>query len=152
MREIKCRGKRIDNGKWVEGYYCKHIKRQLCPMGDKLKEDDVEHIIFFDGFADWNMPQELRSTYILPETVGQYTGMKDKNGTEIYEGDVLIINGIRRNNFFDDFFFAIGKVIWNNGWFVECARVAGVYTVLNDGCINVEVIGNIHDNPELMEE
>ncbi len=127
MREIKFRG-RDDYGDW---HY-----------GDLWNSFGNDYVIIENG----------KTFSVIPETVGQYTGMKDKNGTEIYEGDVLIINGIRRNNFFDDFFFAIGKVIWNNGWFVECARVAGVYTVLNDGCINVEVIGNIHDNPELMEE
>lgn len=149
MREIKCRGKRIDNGKWVEGYYCKHIKRQLCPMGDKLKEDDVEHIIFFDGFADWNMPQELRGTYILPETVGQYTGIKDDNGTEIYEGDIIEVFDDDGN--MDCYSLGAGEVKFCRGeWCIYDGQNNSLYDICDVHL--VEVIGNIHDNPELMEE
>lgn len=150
MREIKCRGKRIDNGAWVEGYYCKHIKRRLCPVGDKLKEDDVEHIIFFDDFADWNMPQKLRGADVLPETVGQYTGMNDKNGTEIYEGDIIKTKKygkiIGHSNVAD---YDTFKIVYELAVFRLENMHRGFNLVGNNN--DFEVIGNIHDNPELPE-
>ena len=66
MREIKFRGKRVDNSKWVYGYY-------LVAGG----------IPFISTFG------EKEPIAVIPETVGQYTGLHDKNGKEIYEGDIL---------------------------------------------------------------
>ena len=139
MREILFRGKRLDTGEWVYGYYCKHIERQVCPIGDELKPEDIAHLIINDGFADWNMPRSLQGYDVDPVTVGQYTGLKDKNGVEIYEGDIV------QNE--------LGEV-----FLVEYVRFGYVLKQTGEPWCKFpyeydeyEVIGNIYDNPDLLE-
>ena len=154
MREILFRAKRIDNGEWVEGGFHKHIKRTPCPIGDSLEDDDIAYLIIESGFSDWNIPKPLFSYQVDPETVGQYTGMKDIVGKRIFEGDILEFWqpefdltdkswGIVRY-FADEDYPAFDIETLN----VDSNGLS--YIMANCEC---EIIGNIHDNddnPELL--
>ena len=132
MREIIFRGKRTDNGEWVEGYY---YKAKYCRTDDELCD-----YITVPHPKEYNEPS---SHYIVdPDTVGQYAGLKDKNGTKIFEGDI----GRRR----DDIFLI--------DWSEEKAAFVMIFNdyiceilYLEEMWDDAEVVGNIHDNPELLE-
>lgn len=131
MREILFRGKRLDDDKWVTGYY-------TGPVGL-----DMSHEI-----CDINSPVGSRVD-VDPDTVGQYTGLTDMNGTKIFEGDVLRFYSDYTDEFMGD------PCIARYGEF-NCTCCEGVYGWyfeggdIRDHDVYV-VIGNIHDNPELME-
>ena len=142
MREILFRGKWLGNGSWVEGAFCPKncdsIFGQMvyCPSIIKLDEPDDGY--WFD---------------VDPATVGQYTGLKDKNGKRIFEGDILR----HCNDNPDSEIEEKGVAFWDekycgwrrtsNGEFHH--GVVDTYRLSPD-CV-YEVIGNIHDNPELLK-
>lgn len=145
MREILFRAKRIDNGEWVEGYYIYHIKRTICPIGDSVKPEDEQHVIMQDGFSDWNMPRNTVVFDIDPETVCQYTGLTDKNGKRIWGNDI-----VRIENSMDE---GIGNIEFYGGmWYVDGEPSNSLHDIMEyDDIAEIEVIGNIFDNPELLK-
>ena len=142
IREVIFRGKRTDSGEWVYGYYTK--ARYF------LNKKEM-HIIFEPDVEAFPHCEFTGYEEVLPETVGQYTGLTDKNGVKIFEGDIC------RFKRFND--VHIGKIVFNatTASFVMWYQpIVGAYgekatqKMLLSVCDDIEVIGNIHDNPELL--
>ena len=120
-RVIKFRGKRVDNSEWVYGDYTRYSD-----------ENSIILVDFLEGEDYW----------VSSETVGQYTGLNDRDGVEIYEGDIVFIKGEDNK----------GTVVWDSEELEYGLDMENVQIKL--GCFygrNLEVIGNIYDNPELMD-
>ena len=129
MREILFRAKRIDDGKWVEGYYQKRY--------DLLGNE--EHLIFHaDSYKVWEYAE------VDPETICQYTGLTDKNGNEIWENDILKFD---KNSARYDFV----KYKFNENS-VEADLHENHDIEFSEFVKENEKIGNIFDNPELLQE
>ena len=133
MREILFKAKRIDSGEWVEGY---------------LMDENYINLPYTDYSVGGRFDEEIE---IYPETVCQYTGLTDKNGRKIFEGDIVKTNqygvddGSGHNYAGLDTFsveFSDGGFCLKNKWRRFNLRPFG----------NFEVIGNIFDNPELLKE
>lgn len=145
MREILFRGKN-EHGLWVYGSYFLHINRTPCVMGDLVREEDIEHVIVQDEFSDWNMPRGITAIRVDPETVGEWIGLVDRFGRKIYEGDIVLGFDFTPD---DD---GYGVVEWGDGGFLVSNRCfCGSFIENYDGR-DFEVVGNIHDDPELLEE
>lgn len=115
MKEILYRGKRVDNGEWTEGYFFKSWNKV---------------------FLLWGMTGDCPNMEeVIPETVGQFTGLTDKNGKKIFEGDIVESpNGTQ------------GFIEWQNA---ECAFLVNIgddWQTMDD--CPYEVVGNIYDNGE----
>lgn len=128
MREILFRGKRADNGEWVYGDYC-GICRVGCNDGDFV----YRHLIHRSNDEPLYM--------VDPETVGEYTGLTDRNGKKVFEGDIL-----------SDETGDTYKVCFSDGimWAENSRFIEDICAAVHVNNIN-EVIGNIYDNPELLE-
>ena len=152
-REILFKAKRKDNGEWVEGYYIYHIKRTICPFGDSVKPEDEQHVIMQDGFSDWNMPRGTVVYEIDQETLCQYTGLTDKNGRKIWENDIVKCKKYIGGNF-ADYCIEVGYVEMKHGAFgLHRIKQDAYYRPFKDWLedYEYETIGNISDNPELLE-
>lgn len=126
MREIKFRGK-TDSGKWCFGYF--------------LHDGQRGRFVITDGLLEINR--------VNPDTVGVSTGLKDKNGKEIYDGDILAHNGEPIGYIVDGVRGYCFDVMYFSPRYEESWSLYGV--VVNDFHGDVEIIGNIHD-PEWQEK
>lgn len=138
-REIKFRGKSADNGKWIIGYYYHEC-------GNTYIVEDRQSL----SETSRNVPY-----LVIPETVGQFTGLFDKNGKEIYEGDIISVNGKypKLVKYINDYAcFCLANIedldeemdtgYWHQvspGWWNSSKR-------------EIQAIGNIYDHPELIKK
>lgn len=132
MREILFRGKRVIDGEWVYGNY---------GFNDTVTAE--KHYIFQN--KAWEF-------FVDPATVGQFTGLTDKNGVKIFEGDILGIRIADRQYIEGVVKYGVFNCTCCHGvygWYVEGQNTTGDIRVVEDGLL--EIIGNVHDNPELME-
>lgn len=131
MREILFRGKTKHGGEWVYGGVC-------CSAGNTIIVSFSERIL-----------TTIEGKRVLPETVGQYTGLTDKNGKKIFEGDIVKAQDDIYGSVYCD--GIVGAVIFDEtAFFIETPNVIDTVYLFNE-CAVYEVIGNIHDNPELLE-
>lgn len=127
MRIIKFRGKKPSNGDWV--------------YGSLVSSKDIDPAIYFQ--TGKGVVKTMDWVYVKQDSIGQFTSLYDKNGKEIYEGDILKVQGTDEK--------------------IEVRFVRGVFAFLRNGDLDdeapinaptqewAEVIGNIHDNPKLLK-
>lgn len=92
-REILFQGKRIDDERWIEGFYVQHWMKKCCVQAQEFKDQFLKHFIMHDGnvFVRGGEPPWV-ATEVDPKTVRQYTGYRDLNCDRIFEGDILHVN------------------------------------------------------------
>lgn len=151
MEEIKFRGKRLDNGEWVYGSLVVADKQFFIIIGTTRFYPELSGRSPL-AFMDWYE--------VDPATVGQYTGLRNKNGKEIYEGDICRVSS-------DAFYsnsYATLEESWKLMMQVVFCNYAFIFRCLQDKHLEIllaetlwedfeiEIVGNIYDNPELLEQ
>ena len=133
MRQIKFRGKEKGTGKWVYGFYFKSSSKHIIAVYNP----HANHIDFNEDDVDWYEVEE--------KSVGQFTGLLDENKVEIYEGDVY--KSYSRN--VDSFI----QIIFEDGQFRgQYDNSNFKYSLNSDETKELEKVGNIYENPELLEK
>lgn len=164
-RDIKFRGKGIeeyDKDKWYYGsyfiynainYFCLDDGSRTKEINEKIK-NNIKYKIIFEMQGDLNMENHIKLADVNPETVGQYTGVDDKNGKEIYEGDIVLLDCY---NYEEPLFSGEFKVIYDvekGMWLlVDLENKDRVFTfgeIRSYYKAEIEVIGNEVDNTELL--
>lgn len=158
MREILFRGKRIDNGEWVYGVPV-IAKDDIADKDITVMVDSPNEIVPMEGLALFEQ--------VDPETVGQYTGLTDKNGKKIFEGDIVAIPpsmslkstiGVVKFGDYKTPPYGVDKT--NRGfyirWYYENEAIEemlrrDIVFWFNYSHVDISIIGNIYDNPEMLE-
>lgn len=143
-KEILFRGQRKSDNKWVEGYYVHFHKTSYCCMDAEKNFDNDIHRILLEETTDWGLPNRYVGIDIRPETLGQYTGKK-LNNKKLFDGDIVEWEnscGI----------LSRCVVIWdeNNYCWAFKNHIGNIWAFSEDDWDDGNIIGNIHDNPELL--
>lgn len=155
MREILFRGKRVDNGEWVYGFY-NRCETRLTYTEKYYKNNPRSWIqtVENEGFAG-------QLVHVDTDTVGQYTGLIDANGVKIFDGDILRFGNKSLLVWWNEEAFqwqakevygydVITKENWlDNDWTnIDLGWIASEFSCV--GKMTTEIIGNIHDNPDML--
>lgn len=149
MRNRLYRARKKDDNIWVKGHYLEQKYTTYCFKSDyDAHPDNSKHYIMYDRMMDWGLPNEHIVDEVWPETVGQCVGHVDKKNVELFEGDIVRVDSMFvpcDNNIF--------VVEWRSAWAGFVLRnsftVYGFDTLDSD---DMEIIGNIHDNPDLFSD
>lgn len=140
MREILFKGKRIDNGEWVEGYYTESKGKTFIGIDISIGIDDI-----FEVFCT----PVIRWLEVDPETLCQFTGLCDKNGNKIWENDILMAH--LDESYPEDTTYE--TVEWGvAGWVTHEADSIDRQYLDEFDLEHFEVVGNIFDNKKLLQE
>ena len=138
MREILFRGKRIDNGEWLEGSF----------LNDKDGSFYICPAVIDISYGDGGNRRRIGCWYkVDPFTVGQYTGLMDKNGKRIFEGDI-----VKTDKFSEPNKQYIIKYDLQFGAFIGQDRYNLYFVTFDGDSGEFEVIGNVTENPDLLEK
>ena len=137
MREILFKAKRIDNGKWIEGYYVyDNVKNKAIICATRLLYEWLPKVMWIE---------------VDPNTIRQFTGLADKNGKKICENDIVLVTN--KNYCSGKIESSIGNIFFTFGtWYIGGKTQDRLYSINNDTIFQIEVVGNIFDNPELLQE
>lgn len=138
--EILFRGKEVRKGEWVEGYYCPCVISGFPATPCIISKKNLDN-------GCWTPDR------IIPESIGQFIGLTDKNGKKIFEGDIIACKN------YDEELVVEGVVKYGNfncsccdgvyGWYIDGGDIRRLADWVDDS--DAEVIGNIYDNPELVK-
>lgn len=141
------KAKMLKTGKWVTGYYYKMAETTHCVIDD-CPPVPFHHYILQESMTDWELPNQMLRYEVDPETICICTGLSDKNGKSIFEGDIV-----------KDKFDVVFKIFWEDKKYrfayeatMNSVLLQGLRWTLNQLEENeIEVVGNIFDNPELLK-
>lgn len=146
MREILFRGKRVDDNEWCCGYFVSQDKESYI-----FEQPEVDKGIDLGGYLDCCQMSE-----VIPETVGQYTGLTDKNGRQIFEGDIVDVSENPQFIYVGVALYRYGlfNVVYDKSCFMKRKITdkndeKGLYHFLETE--QYQVVGNIFDNSELLK-
>lgn len=158
MREILFKGKRIDNGEWIEGYYYKMSETTYCFKEDYERKPVPEHhYILQERMTDWGLPNQIVQIEVDLRTLCQFTGLCDKNENKIWENDIIKYH-------FGEIYAPIKYGYYQNCFDSQKTEHIGFYVDwTGDKYLRKDLgywidmvyaipVGNIFDNPELLRE
>ena len=145
MREILFRGKGINDGKWIEGYVIR---------GWYFDGSEFVAIVPIIPYIPNHYDVQGVTYRVDPNTVSEFTGLTDKNGKKIFEGDIILFEDESPTNYeyHDCTEMRCGDVRFDDGEFYLTNRIAvEMGDLIYDGKLDGVIVGNIHDNPELLK-
>lgn len=158
-REILFRGKGKETGEWYYGGYLSMDKTTYCFAEDyAANPNNTEHFIVYDEMTDWGLPNKHMMVEVDPETVGQFTGLLDKDNNKVFEGDILLFGDKLIVVYWDDEAFRwmakeaveypYRKFPDNKDWdYIDLGWIGAEVACV--GKMTTQIVGNIYDNPEM---